>query len=88
MLKMGKLPGTLPAGTDALLDVLEEVVPKVAYRPGADAEDTVYQQGARDLVDLLRQRWNHPVAEEELRESGEWYDSYGDDMRDYIEGDD
>lgn len=85
MLKMKKLPDTLPVGTAELLDVLDDVVHHAAYRPGTNAEETVYQQGARDLVDLLLQRWRHPSPGEDTGESGEWYDSFGDELRDYIE---
>lgn len=88
MLQMKKLPGTLPAGTAELLEALEGIVPRIAYRPGADPEETLYQQGARDLVDILIERWKNPVPEETECEDGEWYDAFGEELRDYIECDD
>ncbi len=64
MLRMAKLPGTIPHNSSELIELLDKAVPRVAMRPGADVEETIYQQGARDLVDILVNRQMNPQKEE------------------------
>lgn len=83
----GPLPDTLPGRSGDLLRVLDALVPRAILHPGDNIDQTLYQSGARDLVDMLVQRFTQSSDSGALSSlvSEDWY-GYDLNLAKYIEG--